>query len=195
LGPSLARSLCEARDFSENISDMKSSLRVAALLLLPLYLVPADAVGIIIISGGSGSALTVAAASTGAGIGLILIGADPNSTEPSWDCWKPILRDSSVAPSRGRAFAEVLSDPRVLNYDWVDGSTMLLRNVWDEIFRIEIGSLPWGQIAAHATKVPTPRLGHGLSPFSSSAIARQKQDAKVLDWGNVCPCLDGKGEW
>eukprot|EP00928_Gymnodinium_smaydae_P082087 TRINITY_DN654_c5_g1_i1.p1 TRINITY_DN654_c5_g1~~TRINITY_DN654_c5_g1_i1.p1 ORF type:complete len:176 (-),score=21.64 TRINITY_DN654_c5_g1_i1:82-609(-) len=77
----------------------------------------------------------------------IVVGADVDAL--TWDCWKPILHDTSVAPSRGRLLTDVLNDPAVSEFI-VGNSSVFVRNRWNESWRIDPVILPWGQIAAHA---------------------------------------------
>lgn len=73
----------------------------------------------------------------------------------SFDCWKPLLRDTSTNPSKGMLLRDVLKDPRIKNVDVSYGISAIyplikLQNVWGENFRIDYVRLPWNEIAAHA---------------------------------------------
>eukprot|EP00928_Gymnodinium_smaydae_P031656 TRINITY_DN2316_c0_g1_i4.p1 TRINITY_DN2316_c0_g1~~TRINITY_DN2316_c0_g1_i4.p1 ORF type:complete len:196 (-),score=25.69 TRINITY_DN2316_c0_g1_i4:431-1018(-) len=92
------------------------------------------------------------AVAAGVLIGMVVLGADASAPAVTWDCWKPILHDESVAPSRGRLLADVLNDPLV-SESYVDAQSVFLRNRWNESWRIDPVVLPWGQIAAHASRI------------------------------------------
>ncbi|XP_037046715.1 uncharacterized protein LOC119081711 [Bradysia coprophila] len=73
----------------------------------------------------------------------------------SYDCWKPLLRDTSTNPSNGMLLRDVLMDSRIKNVDVSYGTSEIyplisLENVWGEKFRIEYVRLPWNEMAAHA---------------------------------------------
>eukprot|EP00928_Gymnodinium_smaydae_P016973 TRINITY_DN1644_c0_g1_i2.p1 TRINITY_DN1644_c0_g1~~TRINITY_DN1644_c0_g1_i2.p1 ORF type:complete len:186 (+),score=28.18 TRINITY_DN1644_c0_g1_i2:74-631(+) len=78
----------------------------------------------------------------------IIVGADADGV--TWDCWKPILHETSAAPSRGRLLTDILSDPVISDIN-VGNESIFVRNRWNESWRIDPVMLPWGQIAAHAT--------------------------------------------
>eukprot|EP00928_Gymnodinium_smaydae_P041762 TRINITY_DN2821_c0_g1_i1.p1 TRINITY_DN2821_c0_g1~~TRINITY_DN2821_c0_g1_i1.p1 ORF type:complete len:213 (+),score=32.94 TRINITY_DN2821_c0_g1_i1:58-696(+) len=84
-------------------------------------------------------------------LGLI-VGAEANSSTVTWDCWKPILHEKSTAPSRGRLLADILNDPAIDDYSVGRGS-VFVRNRWNESWRLDPVVLPWGQVAAHASKI------------------------------------------
>eukprot|EP00928_Gymnodinium_smaydae_P051591 TRINITY_DN3515_c0_g2_i1.p1 TRINITY_DN3515_c0_g2~~TRINITY_DN3515_c0_g2_i1.p1 ORF type:complete len:172 (+),score=14.54 TRINITY_DN3515_c0_g2_i1:48-563(+) len=78
----------------------------------------------------------------------IVVGADAGAL--TWDCWKPILHETSTAPSRGRLLTDILNDP-VISDVRVGNYSLYVRNRWNESWRIDPVVLPWGQMAAHAT--------------------------------------------
>lgn len=110
-------------------------------------------------SGGSATAATLGLLSNPvgwtmlAGVGMIALGAD----DFSWDCWKPVLRQSCPEPSaHGRLIKDVLADPRVRDFSLqqAEGNfRILVTNVWGETFDVRPVQLPWGETAAHATLV------------------------------------------
>merc|ERR1712032_999861 len=61
------------------------------------------------------------------GAGYLILGAEALGSNITWDCWKPILHETSTAPSQGRPVVDVLSDPRVQKYHVTD-SSITLRN-------------------------------------------------------------------
>eukprot|EP00928_Gymnodinium_smaydae_P080882 TRINITY_DN6449_c0_g1_i3.p1 TRINITY_DN6449_c0_g1~~TRINITY_DN6449_c0_g1_i3.p1 ORF type:complete len:106 (-),score=19.94 TRINITY_DN6449_c0_g1_i3:36-326(-) len=85
-------------------------------------------------------------------MGIMTIGADADGPAVTWDCWKPILHETSTAPSRGRLLADILNDPVVDDYR-IEADTVFLRNRWNESWRIDPLILPWGQIAGHASQI------------------------------------------
>eukprot|EP00928_Gymnodinium_smaydae_P062696 TRINITY_DN464_c0_g1_i2.p1 TRINITY_DN464_c0_g1~~TRINITY_DN464_c0_g1_i2.p1 ORF type:complete len:256 (+),score=31.12 TRINITY_DN464_c0_g1_i2:84-851(+) len=88
----------------------------------------------------------------GAGIGVIVVGAEVGASAVTWDCWKPILHESSAAPSRGRLLSDLLNDPLINDYH-VGSHSVFVRNRWNESWRIDPVILPWGQVAAHASQI------------------------------------------
>lgn len=59
----------------------------------------------------------------------------------SADCWKPLLHDSSETPSRGMIMRDVLEHPCIRSVDVCD-ACLVLTNVWEEAFRLELVQLP-----------------------------------------------------
>eukprot|EP00928_Gymnodinium_smaydae_P051592 TRINITY_DN3515_c0_g3_i1.p1 TRINITY_DN3515_c0_g3~~TRINITY_DN3515_c0_g3_i1.p1 ORF type:complete len:204 (+),score=24.23 TRINITY_DN3515_c0_g3_i1:81-692(+) len=88
----------------------------------------------------------------GVGMGVLTVGADLDGAAVEWDCWKPILHETSTAPSRGRLLKDILNDPVVDDFR-VERDAVFLRNRWNESWRIDPLMLPWGQIAAHASQI------------------------------------------
>eukprot|EP00928_Gymnodinium_smaydae_P087626 TRINITY_DN7186_c1_g1_i1.p1 TRINITY_DN7186_c1_g1~~TRINITY_DN7186_c1_g1_i1.p1 ORF type:complete len:182 (-),score=5.18 TRINITY_DN7186_c1_g1_i1:440-985(-) len=83
----------------------------------------------------------------------LLVGADADAL--TWDCWKPILHDTTAAPSRGRLLADILNDD-VISDVMIGNYSVFVRNRWNESWRIDPVILPWGQVAAHATSSDYP---------------------------------------
>merc|ERR1711862_968403 len=98
-----------------------------------------------------GAATPVGLALIVAGFAVVGAEAAPKSSV-TWDCWKPIFRETSLAPSQGRRLVDILSDERVELVRKND-TNVLVKNMWDEFFEITPVMLPWGQVAAHAVKV------------------------------------------
>jgi hypothetical protein len=120
----------------------------------------------------SGTAVTTTAVATGAGtgaagaasvailsaqglilgsIGLACYGADKDT----WDCWKPILMDNSVEPSRGITLRDL---------------SFVAENIRNERFRLS-PVLINDTLAFHANRIQTHRQGRGpydLSPLHKS---------------------------
>merc|ERR1711920_567278 len=57
------------------------------------------------------------------------------------DCWKKLLRDGSETKSCGMALKDVLTPPRI-KAAWLDGSSLVLTNSWDESFHLDLVQLP-----------------------------------------------------
>eukprot|EP00928_Gymnodinium_smaydae_P070960 TRINITY_DN5467_c1_g1_i4.p1 TRINITY_DN5467_c1_g1~~TRINITY_DN5467_c1_g1_i4.p1 ORF type:complete len:231 (-),score=40.45 TRINITY_DN5467_c1_g1_i4:311-1003(-) len=90
------------------------------------------------------------------GLGLVVVGAEAEASAVTWDCWKPILHEKSTAPSRGRLLQDILNDPAISDYS-VGNHSVVVRNRWNESWRIDPVVLPWGQMAAHASQImPSP---------------------------------------
>eukprot|EP00928_Gymnodinium_smaydae_P059364 TRINITY_DN4266_c1_g4_i1.p1 TRINITY_DN4266_c1_g4~~TRINITY_DN4266_c1_g4_i1.p1 ORF type:complete len:287 (-),score=10.79 TRINITY_DN4266_c1_g4_i1:307-1167(-) len=85
-------------------------------------------------------------------LGSVVVGADAGASSVTWDCWKPILRERSAAPSRGRLLIDILDDP-VIDEFYVGSQSVFVRNRWNESWRIDPVVLPWGQLAAHASQI------------------------------------------
>eukprot|EP00928_Gymnodinium_smaydae_P070961 TRINITY_DN5467_c1_g1_i5.p1 TRINITY_DN5467_c1_g1~~TRINITY_DN5467_c1_g1_i5.p1 ORF type:complete len:225 (-),score=36.87 TRINITY_DN5467_c1_g1_i5:311-985(-) len=94
------------------------------------------------------------------GLGLVVVGAEAEASAVTWDCWKPILHEKSIAPSRGRLLLDILNDPAISDYS-VGNHSVVVRNRWNESWRIDPLVLPWGQVAAHASQIMS-------SPFNLS---------------------------
>jgi len=110
------------------------------------------------VGGAVGSAAATGVSATGVGvmlgpIGWVVLGASKEETEYTWDCWKPVLRDTSTDPSSGRFLKDVAADRRIKTCRIINGAdlpVMTLTNIWDEHFEIEFLRLPTGELAAHA---------------------------------------------
>jgi hypothetical protein len=87
----------------------------------------------------------------------------------SWDCWKPVLHDTSLAPSSGMLLKEVeihytillrtknilfqvFADSRLKTVTQTDNK-FVIQNIWEEEFDITFLDIPGHGIAAHATKL------------------------------------------
>jgi ubiquitin len=99
-------------------------------------------------------------------VGWICLGAASSADEPStsddvltYDCWKPVLRDQSSEPSKGRCLHSVLTDKRVQTVTALESGSLEVENVWHERFRIDAVVLPSGKLAAHAIMMPRATSG------------------------------------
>lgn len=109
-----------------------------------------------------GMAATVNAGIVGGPALWIVLGAEFNDRTDehnlSYDCWKPLLHDTSIHPSKGVLLRDVLLDPRIkdvdVSYDISATYPQIkLQNIWGESFKIEYVRLPWNEIAAHAVQL------------------------------------------
>ena len=97
-------------------------------------------------------------------VGSLILGALEESATSAYtfDCWKPVVHDTSPEPSSGRLLGEIAVDPRVKQViSSNDNSTfpeIILENIWDEKFRIEYVLLPADQLAAHAVLMSPQEL-------------------------------------
>merc|ERR1712178_136789 len=98
----------------------------------------------------AGSGTMIAATMTPIGwAGLAVIGADEDGL--TWDCWKPILRDSSPEPSMGMTVNELLARQEIQSTTW-HADHIEISNIWEEHFKLLPVRLPDGLIAFHATR-------------------------------------------
>ena len=83
-------------------------------------------------------------------VAWLLVGAELNATTPiqmTLDCWKPVLHNESVEPSRGKRLVDLMADGRIKIARVADAPllhgipTIQLINVWDEEFEIVHSSL------------------------------------------------------
>jgi hypothetical protein len=90
-------------------------------------------------------------------VGWITLGTETTQgpEQFTWDCWKPVLRDATVQPSKGKLLREIFSDPRIKTVSSQDVleegfPAIVVENVWNEKFQIEFLTLPNNMLAAHA---------------------------------------------
>ncbi len=131
------------------------------------------------LSGAASSALTSSAVSTllSGPIGMLVLGAeksvdvdvDVNShvdvdvdvssnanVGVTFDCWKPVLHDETTEPSQGRLLKDVAADRRIkdvlVGEDERGGGLpkIVLKNIWNESFRVNYVVLSPEMLAAHA---------------------------------------------
>eukprot|EP00928_Gymnodinium_smaydae_P075198 TRINITY_DN581_c1_g1_i1.p1 TRINITY_DN581_c1_g1~~TRINITY_DN581_c1_g1_i1.p1 ORF type:complete len:246 (-),score=31.45 TRINITY_DN581_c1_g1_i1:229-966(-) len=99
-----------------------------------------------------------------------LLGAEADGFAVTWDCWKPVVRELTTAPSRGRPLVDILNDPVISDYH-LGRDSVFVRNRWNESWRIDPVVLPWGQVAAHATRMASFNSSahlSGVNQFSDS---------------------------
>lgn len=109
----------------------------------------------------AGTAITTAGVIAGP-VGWLVLGSslDEGKTESgiTYDCWKPVLHDTSSEPSQGKLLREVMEDPRIKQVIIEEQLSQLplvsLVNIWDEQFDIQYMILPSNnQMAAHAIQI------------------------------------------
>jgi hypothetical protein len=75
----------------------------------------------------------------------------------TYDCWKPILRETDPTPSKGRLLVDVIQDPRVRRVEVYNHEpetfSMEIENVWGERFHVGPVFMPDGSIFGHAVRV------------------------------------------
>ena len=84
-------------------------------------------------------------------VGWCVLGAEaPEGHDQlfTYDCWKPVLHDTSPEPSNGKLLKDVLSDPRIENI--FELPELVVENVWHEKFQIQFLTFPNNIQAAHA---------------------------------------------
>jgi len=110
---------------------------------------------------GSATAGLYTAAIVAGPVGWLLLGTSLDGKTESgitYDCWKPVLHDSSPEPSQGKFLKEVMEDPRIKQIIVEDEQSQLpkisLVNIWDEKFDIQYLLLPSiNQLVAHAIQI------------------------------------------
>lgn len=103
--------------------------------------------------GGGGSA-GIALATLAGPLGALLVGCKKNDDENddnsyTWDCWKPIVRDTSSLPSNGITLRCLAAHPNVRSMS-LDQGGLLVRNIFGERFRLTAVSVE-GTLAFHAS--------------------------------------------
>lgn len=93
-------------------------------------------------------------------VGWLVLGvADGGeSAKCTFDCWKPLLHEESPVPSTGRLLRDIVVDARIKEVTITANANsplpeITLRNIWNELFRIEYVMLPSQQLAAHAVRL------------------------------------------
>lgn len=117
---------------------------------------------------GTGAAVSASVTAGGAvavtisTVGLITIGADRRGDELTFDCWKPVLHDTSAGRSSGMKLNDIVRDHRIHRVVVAEGKVgqhlpdISLVNVWGEKFDLHYMVLPDdGQLAYHAQRIPS----------------------------------------
>ncbi|KLU90293.1 hypothetical protein MAPG_09257 [Magnaporthiopsis poae ATCC 64411] len=103
---------------------------------------------------GGGSSAGIAFASLLGPIGWAIVGCDENDDQNgdggyTWDCWKPVVRDTSTQPSCGMSLRCLAAHPNVESMS-LDQGGLLVGNVFGERFRLTPVSVE-GTLAFHAS--------------------------------------------
>ncbi len=109
----------------------------------------------------SGGALSSIAAGVVSGpVGWIILGCSKDSSY-TFDCWKSIVHDDSVEPSKGMLLRNIVTDSRIKDVNiesdcYGNISSLTIENIWNENFNINFFHLmPTMQLVAHATRIIT----------------------------------------
>ncbi|XP_054165127.1 uncharacterized protein LOC128962750 [Oppia nitens] len=106
------------------------------------------------VSGTKGLLSVIATESLMSGpLGWLTLGTITDSTETSnatYDCWKPVLHDSSRELSSGVILRDIMRDSRLKGIHCSDDYTISLFNIWDEQFELQYVNVPNYGLALHA---------------------------------------------
>lgn len=103
----------------------------------------------------------VTAGFTAGPVGWLVVGTSPqvDKQRATYDCWKPVLHDSSEEPSKGMLLKDLCAHPNIAHVDCTvdNGSDLpdiIIENIWHERFAIEYLLLPVsGQLFGHIRKL------------------------------------------
>jgi len=89
---------------------------------------------------GGGSSTGIALATLAGPLGAALVGCNKNEdnngdTSYTWDCWKPVVRDTSARPSNGMTL-RCLADHSNVQSISLDQGGLMLGNIFGERFRL-----------------------------------------------------------
>ncbi|KAH7489294.1 hypothetical protein FOMA001_g2309 [Fusarium oxysporum f. sp. matthiolae] len=109
----------------------------------------------VLATGGSGSAGIALATAVGP-LGWAIVGCSKNNCHNSdssytWDCWKPVVRDTSTQPSHGMALRDLATHQNVQSMS-LDQEGLLVDNIFGERFHLTPVSVE-GTLAFHASIV------------------------------------------
>ncbi|KAH0421787.1 hypothetical protein CcaCcLH18_13224 [Colletotrichum camelliae] len=109
-------------------------------------------VGATVLAMGEGALYAVGL--TAGPVGCLVVGCNTNEDRDgvcgyTWDCWKPVVRDTSEQPSHGMTLRCLAAHPNVRSV-LVDQGELLVGNVFDECFRLTPVSVE-GSLALHAS--------------------------------------------
>ncbi|EUC27047.1 hypothetical protein COCCADRAFT_31365 [Bipolaris zeicola 26-R-13] len=110
-------------------------------------------VGAGVVGGGSGSAGIALATFVGP-IGWAVVGCKENNNQHgksgyTWDCWKPIIRDTSTVASDGMTLRCLATHPNIQSMSFEQGE-LLVENIFGEHFRLTPVNIE-GSLAFHAS--------------------------------------------
>ncbi|KAI9037205.1 uncharacterized protein KD926_000710 [Aspergillus affinis] len=95
----------------------------------------------------SASAAGIAAATIAGPVGIAVVGSDGYT----WDCWKPVVRDTSVSPSRGMILRRLASHPNIRSIT-LECDGFVVGTTFGDNFRLSPVNVD-GQLAFHATQI------------------------------------------
>ncbi|XP_014550330.1 hypothetical protein COCVIDRAFT_31902 [Bipolaris victoriae FI3] len=109
-------------------------------------------VGTTILAVGEGALFAVGL--TAPPVGCLIVGCDKNENRNgicgyTWDCWKPIIRDTSAEPSNGMTLRCLAAHPNVRSMSF-DCDGLLVGNIFGERSRLTPVSVE-GSLALHAS--------------------------------------------
>ena len=94
--------------------------------------------------GGTGTGVAAALGICSGPVGWLVLGAETDSDGHgiTFDCWKPVLHDTSMEPSSGMLLKDVMDHPNVANVSVSPGTVtglpnIVLENIWEEKFEIQ----------------------------------------------------------
>eukprot|EP00928_Gymnodinium_smaydae_P062804 TRINITY_DN4657_c0_g1_i6.p1 TRINITY_DN4657_c0_g1~~TRINITY_DN4657_c0_g1_i6.p1 ORF type:complete len:212 (+),score=33.28 TRINITY_DN4657_c0_g1_i6:66-701(+) len=117
-------------------------------------------------------------------LGLVTVGAEADASAVTWDCWKPIVHENSTAPSRGRPLIDILNDPVISDYS-IGNHSVVVRNRWNESWRIDPLILPWGEVAAHASQIASSPSDLSASSTLQSMNMIEAPKPQIVISGNL----------
>lgn len=87
----------------------------------------------------------------------ILVGLDTTTTDETWDCWKPVLHETTHHSKEGIALCDCLTDNRIKQVfqtkDDYNNDCYYLVNIWEETFVLSPVYKNDALYAYHATRV------------------------------------------
>jgi hypothetical protein len=82
-------------------------------------------------------------------VGCNKIDSDNGDSDYTWDCWKPVVRDTSSRPSKGVTLRSLAAHPNVQSMS-LGQDGFLVKNTFGECFRLILVSID-GKVALHAS--------------------------------------------
>lgn len=131
-----------------------SSQGIAAGTATTVALGEGAVVGLGVLGSGGSSSAGIALATMVGPIGWFIVGCSKNedhsgSSSYTWDCWKPIIRDTTAQPSSGLTLRCLAAHPKVQSMA-LDEAGIVVRNIFGERFRLTPVNIE-GIMAFHAS--------------------------------------------
>ena len=83
--------------------------------------------------------------------GAVVVGALNN--EEAWDCWKPVVHDTSTPPSNGISLRDLVQHPNIdIVAEYPDSDSFKIRNIFGEEFGLISVKLQDAGCAFHAVR-------------------------------------------